>query len=137
MLARMLSGAIFAAFLSFGAEAAPAQKECPDGLDGEGKEQLLRKAPTCNGAMELFVACAYGASGDTGLSVAVIENCETGFASKLSKAQRTAYNAALKRCDARARGGREGTMYISAAAFCRAGVAQSYARRLAKPKAKP
>jgi hypothetical protein len=119
------------------APAAKVQKECPGDLDAEGKEELLRKAPTCDGAMELFEACAYGATGDTGLSDAVIENCEQGFASKLSTSQRKSYNAETKRCDAKARGGRDGTMYISAAAFCRAGVAQKYARRLAKPKAKP
>ncbi len=115
------------------ASAAPkVQKECPGGLDADGKEDLLRKAPSCDAAMELFNACAYGASGDTGLSAAVIENCEKGFAAKLSKAQRRAYDTEVKRCDAKARGGRDGTMYISAAAFCRAGVAQKYARRFAK-----
>jgi hypothetical protein len=122
--------------LSGSAASAPkVQKECPDGLDADGKEDLLRKAPSCNAAMELFEACAYGASGDTGLSEAVIENCEKGFAAKLSLAQRKSYHTDVKRCDAKARGGREGTMYISAAAFCRAGVAQNYARRFAKPAA--
>jgi hypothetical protein len=129
---------ILAAPAAFAAPAAPkVQKECPGDLDAEGKEELLRKAPTCDGAMELFEACAYGATGDTGLSDAVIENCEQGFASRLSTAQRKSYNAEVKRCDAKARGGRDGTMYISAAAFCRAGVAQKYARRFAKQKAKP
>src|SRR5262245_14425877 len=75
-------------FASFAAGAAPksqpksqkAQVECPGGLDAEGKEELLRKAPTCDAAMALFEACAYGASGDTGLGAAVIENCEASFA---------------------------------------------------------
>jgi|RhiMethySRZTD1v2_1073278.scaffolds.fasta_scaffold33090_3 hypothetical protein len=121
--------------LSGSATSAPkAQKECPEGLDADGKEELLRKAPSCDAAMELFEACAYGASGDTGLSEAVIENCEKNFAGRLSAAQRKTYDAEVKRCDAKARGGREGTMYISAAAFCRAGVAQNYARRFAKLK---
>jgi hypothetical protein len=142
----MLSRAILAASAvllmlappaALGGPAPKVQKECPGGLDGEEKENLLRKAPTCDGAMELFEACAYGATGDTGLSEAVIENCEKGFAAKLSTTQRKSYNAEVKRCDAKARGGREGTMYISAASFCRAGVAQKYARRFAKPKAKP
>jgi hypothetical protein len=120
-----------------GALAAPkVQKECPGGLDADAKEELLRKAPSCDAAMELFDACAYGASGDTGLSAAVVENCEKGFAAKLSKARRKSYDAEVKRCDAKARGGREGTMYISAAAFCRAMVAQTYARRFAKAQAK-
>ena len=123
--------------LSGSAVAAPkVQKECPSGLDFDGKVELLRKAPSCDAAMELFEACAYGASGDTGLSTAAVENCEKGFAAKLSTAQRKSYNAEVKRCDAEARGGREGTMYIAAAAFCRALVAQKYARRFAKAKIK-
>ena len=117
---------------SSGLAAPKVQKECPGGLDADGKEELLRKAPSCDAAMELFDACAYGASGDTGLSTAAVENCEKGFAAKLSRSQRKAYDAEVKRCDAKARGGREGTMYISAAAFCRAMVAQKYARRFAK-----
>jgi hypothetical protein len=130
----MLTGATFALSLMSGALAQPAVKDCPGGLDAEGKEELLRKALGCDAALELFQACAYGASGDTGLSVAVIENCEAGFASRLSPTQRKAYDSEMKRCSAKARGGREGTMYISMAAFCRAGVAQKYARRLAAPK---
>ena len=117
------------------ASAAPkVQKECPAGLGPEEKEDLLRKAPSCDAAMELFEACAYGASGDTGLSVAAIENCESGFLSRLSRTQRRLYDAEMKRCNAKARGGREGTMYISAAAFCRAIVAQKFARRYARRK---
>src|SRR5262245_4296286 len=117
------------------APAAPkVQKECPAGLGPEAQEDLLRKAPSCDAAMELFEACAYGASGDTGLSVAVIENCESGFLSRLSRTQRRLYDAEMKRCNAKARGGREGTMYISAAAFCRAMVAQKFARRYARRK---
>ena len=133
-----LSIAAFAALLVMSASSVAApkvEKECPAGLDADATEELLRKASSCDAAMELFQACAYGASGDTGLSVAVIENCEKGFAAKLSPTQRKAYDAEVKRCNAKARGGREGTMYISAAAFCRAGVAQKYARRFAKPVA--
>jgi hypothetical protein len=117
-----------------GQPAAPkVQKECPGGLDADAKEELLRKAPTCDAAMELFEACAYGASGDTGLGDAVIENCEKSFASKLSTSQRKAYEAEVRRCDAKVRN-KQGTMYISAAAFCRAGVAQKHARRFSRAK---
>ena len=135
----MRSGSIviLAALLLLSGSAIPApkaQKECPGGLDADAKEELLRKSQNCDAAMELFEACAYGASGDTGLSEAVIENCEKGFAARLSAAQRKTYDAEVKRCDAKARGGRAGSMYISAAAFCRAGVAQNYARRFAKLK---
>lgn len=107
----------------------------PGGLDADAKEELLRKAPTCDAAMELFEACAYGASGDTGLSDAVIENCESSFAPKLSVSQRKAYDTEAKRYDAKYHN-KQGTMYISQAAFCRASVAQKHARRFSKTSPK-
>jgi len=106
-------------------------QDCPaEGSGWEGRED----APSCNEALKVAEACAYGATGDTGLTNIVIEKCEADFLAKLSKAQRKTYHAEVKRCDAKARGGREGTMYISAAAFCRAIVAQRTARRFAKTR---
>ena len=98
----------------------------------EAREEAVRKAPSCREALDVMEACAYGATGDTSLGEIVREKCEAGFLTKLSKAQRKTYDAEVKRCDAKARGGREGTMYISAAAFCRAGVARDTAAKFAK-----
>ena len=110
-------------------------QDCPaEGSGWEGREDAVRKAPSCNEALKVAESCAYGATGDTGLTNIVIEKCEADFLTKLSKAQRKTYHAEVKRCDAKARGGREGTMYISAAAFCRAIVAQRTARRFAKTR---
>jgi hypothetical protein len=118
--------------------AAPAAaKDCPtQEFSHEAREQAVRDAPTCQASLEVMEACAYGATGDTSLGEIVIEKCAADFLTKLSKAQRKTYETEVKRCDAKARGGREGTMYISAAAFCRAGVAQRTARRFAKSGAK-
>ena len=108
-------------------------QDCPaEGSGWEGREDAVRKAPTCNQAFKVAEACAYGATGDTGLTNIVIEKCEADFLAKLSTAQRKTYKAEIKRCDAKARGGHEGTMYISFAAFCRAGVAQRTAAKFAK-----
>ena len=113
-------------------------KDCPVETRVEGtleaKEEAIRKAPSCQEAFAIMEACAYGAGGDTGLGEAVRERCEPGFLPKLSKAQRKNYDSEVKRCDAKARGGREGTMYISAAAFCRAQVVVRTAGRFVKPK---
>ena len=108
-------------------------KDCPQqDFTHEAREEAVRKAPSCWASLDVMEACAYGATGDTSLGEIVREKCEAGFLTKLSKAQRKTYDAQVKRCDAKARGGREGTMYISAAAFCRAGVAQRTAAKFAK-----
>ena|ERR1700742_3976729 len=85
----------------------------------EAKEEAIRKAPTCKRAYEIMEACAYTASGDTGLGEALRERCEPEFLSKLSKPLRRAYDGEQKRCSNKyAR--ESGTMYVSFAAFCRA-----------------
>src|SRR5262244_311054 len=70
--------------------------DCPVETRVEGtldaKEEAIRKAPTCKRAYEIMDACSYQASGDTGLGEAVRERCEPEFLSKLSKAQRHAYD---------------------------------------------
>jgi hypothetical protein len=133
MFDRMVLGVLAALTLTTPAAA----KDCPtQEFSHEAREQAVRDAPTCQASLEVMEACAYGATGDTSLGEIVIEKCEADFLTKLSKAQRKTYEAEVKRCDAKARGGREGTMYISAAAFCRAGVAQRTARRFAKSGAK-
>ena len=44
-------------------------QDCPaEGSGWEGREDAVRKAPTCNQAFKVAEACAYGATGDTGLT---------------------------------------------------------------------
>src|SRR5450759_3758881 len=59
---------------------------------------MLRQAPTCDKAKELFGDCAYGASGDISLGQIVTEKCEGTFLQKLSAAQRRTYDREMKRC---------------------------------------
>jgi hypothetical protein len=78
--------------------------------------------------MEMFQACAYGASGDVPLGGAVIGKCESDFLTKLNAKEKQAYERELKRCWQKYR--REsGTMYRSFEAMCAAAVAQAYSRR--------
>ena len=102
-------------------------------LGFEGREQVLRQAPTCDKANELFADCAYGASGDTSLGQIVTEKCEGDFLTKLSKAQRRTYDRGIKRCNAKY-ANMEGTMYRAMAAGCRADLAQSYAHKFGKAR---
>ena len=116
----------------FTAPGLSAAELCP-AQDAEEIEKLLAEAPSCESSMDLFRACAYGAGGDTGLGAIVTEKCEADFISRLSRAERRAYDRKIRACNRRfAR--ESGTMYRSFEAFCRAGVARSYARRAARTK---
>jgi hypothetical protein len=105
-----------------GPKPASVQKECPVASSLDTSEEAIRKAPTCKQALEIMEACALGASGDTALGSAVVDKCEAGFLSKLSKTQRRDYDRGIKQCDSKYR--REsGSMYRSFEAFCRAQLA--------------
>lgn len=94
----------------------------------EAKEEAIRKAPTCKAAYEIMEACAYTASGDTGLGEAVRERCEPEFLPRLGKAQRRIYDQEQRRCSNKY-AHESGTMYVSFAAFCRAESTVKYAAR--------
>jgi len=106
--------------------------DCPVETRVEGtldaKEEAIRKAPTCKAAYEIMEACAYTASGDTGLGEALRERCEPGFIGKLSKAARRAYDQEQKRCTNKY-ANKSGTMYVSFSAFCRAESTVKYAAK--------
>ena len=112
-------------------------KDCPvQDFGWEAREDAIRKASTCRQALEIMEACAYGASGDTGLGDAVRERCEPEFLPKLSKAQKRAYDREQKRCD-RKYARQSGTMYRSLTAFCQAQSAVAHAAKFsATAKAK-
>jgi hypothetical protein len=101
--------------------------------DAEEIEKLLVEAPSCDRAMDLFRACSYGAGGDTGLGAIVTEKCEADFLAELSRAERRVYNGRVRVCN-RKYARESGTMYRSFEAFCRARLAQNYARRVARTK---
>ncbi len=98
----------------------------------EAKEEAIRKAPTCKAAYEIMEACAYTASGDTGLGEALRERCEPGFIGRLGKAQRRAYDREQKRCTYKY-ANKSGTMYVSFSAFCRAESTVKYAAKYGAP----
>jgi hypothetical protein len=94
-------------------------------------EDVLGQAPSCVAAYKMFEDCALGGSGDVSLGQAVQEKCEGGFLSKLDAGKKRAYNKQIDACD-RKYAKQQGTMYRSAAAFCRAGTARDYAKKYAK-----
>ena len=107
-------------------------KECPAKESGyEAREDAVRKASSCKEALAVMEACAYTASGDTGLGLIVHERCEPEFLGQLSKAQKRAYDREQKRCSDKY-AHKEGTMYRSFTAFCQAQSAVTYARRFGR-----
>src|SRR5262245_51894029 len=98
LLAVLLAAGPF--ILPAGAGPKPAPKECPiQEFSLEAREEAIRKAATCKQALEVMETCAYVASGDTALGSAVVEKCEAGFLSKLSKEQRRTYDREIRRCN--------------------------------------
>jgi hypothetical protein len=89
---------------------------------------------SCEESMQVFEACAYGASGDVPLGGIVVKKCEGDFLSKLGQVQRRAYDQEQTSCNRKYRN-EQGTMYRSFEAFCRAQVAQTYSRRGLRAKA--
>jgi hypothetical protein len=103
--------------------------ECPvTELSLDVIEAAIEKAASCEQSMDIFQACAYGASGDVALGQAVIGKCEGDFLGRLNASQKRGYEQEIKRCWRKYR--REGgTMYRSFEAMCAAAVAQAYSRR--------
>jgi len=130
----VIAASLIAVISSLAAQAAPKvtplaaklQKDGPHAhFESEEIVASIGKA-ACKAALEIFEACAGGASGDTEFGEAVTGRCERDFVSKLTKAQKSAYDREHERCD-RKYAKKEGSMYISFAAFCRAEVAHKHA----------
>jgi hypothetical protein len=124
--------AIVALIISIAASAAENElkEECPT-HDLDAIEKLIRVAPSCRRAVTIFETCEFGTSGDVSLGAAVTEKCEADFTSKLSDAQRRAYNRKRKRCERKYQD-RAGTMYRSFEAFCQAYLARDYSTKFLK-----
>ena len=111
-----------------------AAEDCRE-LEFGAREALLRAAPTCDKAMELFSSCNGGGSGDINLGQIVTEKCQADFLEKLSAKQRRTYEGEIKSCNAEYKED-EGTLSRAMAAGCRAELAQSYAEKFGKPRSR-
>jgi len=97
-------------------------------LEFGAREALIRKAPTCDKAIEQFQGCNAGGSGDINLGQIVTDKCEAGFLKKLSKAQRRGCDREMKSCNDAYKED-EGTLSRAMVAGCHALAAQSYAHK--------
>ena len=112
--------------LAHAAEECPATSNAMDDIIA-----ALNAAPSCDRAMTLFEACAYGASGDVQFGEVAEKKCEADFIGQAKPSQKLSYQRELGICDRKYRN-RSGTMYISATAFCRAEVARRYSQQALK-----
>lgn len=124
-LALLLSGSVLGS-VAYAAEECPAKSMSMDDIVA-----VLKAAPSCDRAMTLFEACAFGASGDVQLGEVATKRCEADFIGQAQPAQKASYQSELQACDRKYRN-KSGTMYISATAFCRAEAAQRYSRQALK-----
>ena len=121
------AGLVFGLLLFLG-PARAATMECPaKSTQMDDIIASLKAAKGCDAAMKVFEACEYGASGDVQFGEVVEKKCEADFLDKARASKKRAYKRELGVCDRKYRN-RSGTMYISFTAFCRAEVAQRYAR---------
>lgn len=101
----------------------PVTEHGPDYIDKVNR--AIKAAKGCEQGAEIAEACAFGASGDLGIASVAERKCGLDFWSKLSAAEKQVYNGLQAKCDAKYKGF-DGTMHLSANAFCRLGVARLY-----------
>jgi hypothetical protein len=130
MLVRMILAGSAILLLTLSAAAEDCQQ-----LEFEAREALVRKAPTCDKAMEQFASCNAGGSGDIILGQIAIEKCQADFLKKLSAKQRRSYESEIKDCNDEVKED-EGTLSRAMAAGCRANLAQDYALKFGKPRSR-
>ena len=123
--------AILAVVLSFVAPPVWAE-DCPAKSTGiDDIIAAVNDAPSCDRAVKVAEACAYGASADVQFGAAVEKKCEADFLGNLKASRKRAYGREMGICDRKYRD-RSGTMYLSATAFCRAQVARRYSQKASK-----
>lgn len=119
------------AILSVGALPAAAE-DCPvKPAEMDGIIAAVTAASSCDASMKIFEACQFGSTADVQFGDAVEKKCEPVFLSRLSTSRKRVYEDQLGRCDEKY-ADKQGTMWRSATAMCRAGISQRYAHRLGK-----
>jgi hypothetical protein len=129
LTSRMAALALIVSAILLSDAATAVAEDCPaKSAEMEDIIDAIKAAPGCDAAMKVFGACEFGASGDVQLGAAVEKICEANFLPRLKTAQRRAYQREMGVCDRKYRN-QSGTMSLSFTAFCRAEVAQRYARK--------
>ena len=131
MRLKLLSAIFLTVLLSVGAVPSAAE-DCPvKPFEMDGIIAAVNAASGCGASMKVFEACQMGSTADVQFGDAVEKKCEAAFLSRLKTPQKRTYEDQLGRCDEKY-ADKQGTMWRSATAMCRAAVSQRYARRMAK-----
>ena len=104
--------------------------DCPVDLLGtenylEEVSAAINKAPNCYEAASVAESCALGASGDSVTTSTAVDKCSADVLPKLSKLETEQFNGLMGKCGDKYKD-MQGTMYISAAGFCRLSVSRLY-----------
>lgn len=105
-----------------------AQEKCQFGSPkaADALVKALGDQKTCKAAAQLMDGCWWGSSADASFSSYLVEKCEAEFFGKLSSTGKENYETAMQLC-AYEYARQEGTISISEAAMCQAGVAERFA----------
>lgn len=134
----MLRSLLFV-FLIVMASAAHAERlqKCPvDRANQADVADAVTAAPSCAQSYEVMNVCRSNSSGDVALANIVVQKCEQVFASTLEPPALKVYEAARESCTRRFRH-QDGTVALSYAATCEAGVAVVFAHRADLAAMKP
>ena len=103
--------------------------DCPVQIGGEDYldkvGSAIKASKSCEDGAAIAEACALGASGDGAITSVAERKCGLDFWNKLTASDKKIYNGLQAKCDAKYKD-MQGTMYISAAAFCRLRVARLF-----------
>ena len=127
MIARAML-AVMAVVLFLGAAPARAAVYLGKSMTLEEIIGVIDAMPGCERAMKLFKDCEFSTSGDIHLGAAVEKKCEADFLNRFKASQKRTYQREMGACDRKYQN-ESGTMYRSFTAFCRAEIAQRYARK--------
>jgi hypothetical protein len=130
MRLKLLSTVFLAVSLFAGVPAVA--EDCPvKPFEMDGIIAAVSAASGCDASMKVFEACQMGSTADVQFGDAVEKKCEAAFLSRLKTPQKRAYQDQLGRCDEKY-ADKQGTMWRSATAMCRAAVSQRHAHRTVK-----
>jgi hypothetical protein len=130
MRLKLLSAIFLAVSLFAGIPAAAG--DCPvKPFEMDGIIAAVNAVSGCDASMKVFEACQMGSTADVQFGDAVEKKCGAMFLSRLKTPQKRAYQSQLGRCEDKY-ADKQGTMWRSATAMCRAAVSQRYAHRTVK-----
>ena len=102
--------------------------QCPTAGEAGSLEEtiaMIKAAKSCHDANQIATQCAWGSSADVQIAGAAGDICANTFRGKLTAADKTAYLTLINDCKTK-HAKMQGTMWVSAEAFCEASVGKLF-----------